>query len=410
MRKIFSDSVIYVSGELFVKVFPFLLLPILSRALGPEQYGQISLFNAYTSVFFVFIGLNASAAIIKYEYTQENYSSADYFFSSFIISSIVFVFYIASVYVFYPSDIVFLAAFAGYFQCIYTNLISIHQSRKEAKKYITAQVINAAVSFAITLLFLCYLKVSYEIRAYAIILGLLISLFISLWSNRNWLKQADFCLNTLKKTSSQLLLFGIPLIIHNMSFLARSGLDRIMVSNYFSGSMLGNYSASFQLSVIITVVLMALNKALTPHLYSQLKNNNIRRSHFTLIFLGYFFLSILLTFVAQFIPEGIYNLVVGEEYNDVKRFVVVMVPAFLSQGFYLIMASACFFYGKNKAVSYCTFSGGIIHCIILYLACEFLNVFSVPWVLFFSNSFVALLMYVTVFRPVTENNLRGNSE
>jgi O-antigen/teichoic acid export membrane protein len=152
------------------------------------------------------------------------------------------------------------------------------------------------------------------------------------------------------------------------------------------------------------VVLMALNKALTPHLYSQLKNNKISRKHFTLIFVGYFFLSTLVTILAQLIPEGIYNLVAGEEYKDVKRFVVIMVPAFLSQGFYLIMASTCFFYGKSKAISYCTFTGGVIHCVILFLVCKFMNVFSVPWVLFFSNSFVALLMYITVFRPVTESD------
>ncbi|AYA08354.1 polysaccharide biosynthesis protein [Rahnella aquatilis] len=404
MRKIFSDSIMYVGGELIVKIFPFLLLPVLSRALGPEQYGKISLFNAYVAVFFVFIGLNASAAIIKYEYTQEDYNSADYFFSSVIISSVAFILCVAGVYAFYPSDIIILAAIAGYFQCIYTNLVSINQSRKEAKKYMTAQVLNAAMSFVITLLFLYCFKVSYEIRVYAIILGFLISIFISSWSNRNWLKQADFCFDTVKKTSSQLLLFGIPLIIHNMSFLARSGLDRIMISNYFSSSTLGNYSASFQLSVIITVVLMALNKALTPHLYSQLKNNKISRKHFTLIFVGYFFMSTLVTIVAQLIPEGVYNLVAGEEYKDVKRFVVIMVPAFLSQGFYLIMASTCFFHGKSKAISYCTFTGGVIHCVILFLVCKFMNVFSVPWVLFFSNSFVALLMYITVFRPVTESD------
>ncbi|MBU9823611.1 oligosaccharide flippase family protein [Rahnella perminowiae] len=410
MNKIFSDSVIYVGGELFVKIFPFLLLPVLSRALGPEQYGQISLFNTYVSIFFVFIGLNSSAAIIRYEYTQKRYHSADYFFSSVIILSIAFILYIHVLYVFYRHEIIILAALAGYLQCVYTNLVSVSQARKEAKKYLIAQVLNAAMSFFMTLLFLYYFWANYEARVYAIIMGFLLSIFFASWSNRVWLKQVDFRFETFKKTSLQLLLFGVPLIIHNLSFLARSGLDRIMISKYFPGATLGNYSAAFQLSVIITVVLMALNKALTPHLYSQLRNNKIRRSDFNLIFAGYFFLSILITVVAQLLPEKIYNMVAGEEYKDIKRLVIIMVPAFLAQGFYLIMASTCFFYGKNKAISYCTFTGGIVHCVILYFVCKFMNVFCVPWVLFFSNSFVAFLMYITVFRTVLSQDRRGKSE
>ncbi|HBE5975645.1 TPA: oligosaccharide flippase family protein, partial [Escherichia coli] len=40
--KILKDSSLYVAGEIVAKVFPFLLLPYLTRALGAEEYGQLS--------------------------------------------------------------------------------------------------------------------------------------------------------------------------------------------------------------------------------------------------------------------------------------------------------------------------------------------------------------------------------
>lgn len=404
MKKILSDSIIYVGGELFVKIFPFILLPILSRMLGPEQYGQISLFNAYASIFFVFVGLNSSAAIIKYDYTQTKYNTAEYFFSSVVLSTGMLFLLTIITFLIYRENIIILALVGGYFQSVYTNLVSINQSKKEAKKYLIAQILNAVISFGITLVLLCYFRASYELRVYAILAGFFISIVLSSCSNWTWLRNVHLHFDVFKKTAWQLITFGVPLIIHNLSFLVRSGLDRIMINKYYSSEVLGNYSASYQMSVIVTVVLLALSKSTTPHLYEQLNGGTISKRKFNMIFTVYFCVSVFISLIALCIPQGVYTFVAGDEYMDIKRFIVVMIPAFLSQGFYLIMASTCFFYGKNTAISYCTFIGGVLHCVLLYFVCKNLNVFYIPWVLFFSNSFVAVLMYYMIFRKIVSTS------
>jgi len=410
MKRILRDSLIYVCGEIFVKVFPFILLPILSRALGPEQYGQISLFNAYVSFFFICIGLNTSIAIVKYEYSQKTYSVADYFYSSLIMSSISLFILSLIFFLFIRDGIIVFAVICAYFQCIYTNLISISQSKKEAKKYLVAQIFNAVFSFAITIILLFMFQARYELRVYSIILGFVFSIFFSFYLNREWLNKTAFNIVVIKRTCAQLFIFGVPLIIHNLSFLVRSGLDRVMIDKFYSKEALGNYSAAFQICLIITVVLTALSNATTPHVYSKLERNSISEKSFNIIFIGYFSCCTLITFLALSLPESLYNLIAGEEYTELKKFVIIMTPAFLSQGFYLIMASTCFFYGRNKSVSYCTFVGGAVHCFLLYLVCKFLNVYYIPWVLLFSNLFVAFIMYVIIFRGLLASNRRGVDE
>lgn len=60
---IVKNSVIFISFELINKAVPFLLLPILTRYLTPEDYGIIASFIAMVSFLAVFIGLSGHGAV-----------------------------------------------------------------------------------------------------------------------------------------------------------------------------------------------------------------------------------------------------------------------------------------------------------------------------------------------------------
>lgn len=60
---IVKNSVIFISFELINKAIPFLLLPILTRYLTPDDYGVIASFTALVSFLAIFIGLSGHGAI-----------------------------------------------------------------------------------------------------------------------------------------------------------------------------------------------------------------------------------------------------------------------------------------------------------------------------------------------------------
>lgn len=402
MRKITSDTLIYVGGELLVKLFPFVLLPILSRALGPEGYSDISLFNTYVSILFIFIGINTSSAIIQFYFVPNGLKDSDYFNASLIIVLLLTILFLIISSIFFSGAIFQLAVLTTSLQCIYTNLLSQQQARKEAKKYLVIQVSNAIISFVLTLLLLAYLPITYKLRVYAVAASYLASILISIYLSKQY-----FHISTKANITvavKRLFSFGFPLIIHNLSFFARSGLDRILIAKFFSKSLLGNYSAAFQLTVFITVVLMAINKAMTPHIYENLKNNKYDLSFFNNIFIKYFLLCLVITSLSYFLPHQLYEIITGKGYVYVKDISFLMVPAFLSQGFYMIMATTCMYFNENKKISYCTFAGGVIHALLLYFVCVKLNIFYIPMVLLASNIAISVLIYLAIFRKLNFQN------
>lgn len=152
MRKITSDALIYISGELFVKLFPFLLLPVLSRALGPAGYAELSLFNTYTYLFFIIIGLNTSTALLKFYFSEPEIKSHYYFNASLLV---ILVTTITSLIIalIASSEILTLSILVSSLQCVLTNLLTLKQAQKERWKYLIVQITYAVISFLLTLFF-----------------------------------------------------------------------------------------------------------------------------------------------------------------------------------------------------------------------------------------------------------------
>ena len=66
--QLLKDSAIYVIGELFSKIVPFLLLPYLSRKLGVEGFGELSYYQTYLALFGIFLLLGQDGAVARYFY------------------------------------------------------------------------------------------------------------------------------------------------------------------------------------------------------------------------------------------------------------------------------------------------------------------------------------------------------
>ena len=62
--RVIKDSVIYLIGELSAKSIPFLMLPYLTRKLGPDGFGELSYYLTWLALFAIFIGLSQELSLI----------------------------------------------------------------------------------------------------------------------------------------------------------------------------------------------------------------------------------------------------------------------------------------------------------------------------------------------------------
>ena len=98
-NKLLSASLAYTIGNLWIQGLSFITLPIYTRVMTQEDYGNYNLYTSWVSIFTIFIGLQISGSFsiakIKYEQDFVNYirtstSVATIFFVLFSIVSLIF--------------------------------------------------------------------------------------------------------------------------------------------------------------------------------------------------------------------------------------------------------------------------------------------------------------------------------
>ena len=142
--KTIKDFINYALGDIFVKGFLFISLPLLSHLLDPIQYGNLSLINTAIMIVYVFISLNLQNAVTnRYMLTSENFS--DYLLSilCFLVPFQIVSLLLAPFYKSYASALLGISADDFIWVliiCIMLSYIYIYtcylQASRQSKKYV----------------------------------------------------------------------------------------------------------------------------------------------------------------------------------------------------------------------------------------------------------------------------------
>jgi O-antigen/teichoic acid export membrane protein len=393
--KILKDSGIYLIGEIFSKAIPFFLLPYLTRKLGPAGYGELANMQAYIVLAIVFVGLSQEGAVARFFYFYGKRSIGLIVSTGMIFSLLITAPFI--VYGFLYDDlIVVFIALTALSQTLLAVQLTLRQCQKKARDYAVIQLLNGIVIALVTISLFELLTPTFEYYVLAIILANLTSFLIGLflYKKNNSIK-LSFSINKRKLGCLYLFSFGIPLILHHLSFFMKGQIDRIFIYEHFSAEELGVYAVGFQLASVFSVLLMAVNKAVVPFIYENLKTNKIQLTNIMSWFKLSLFMVLIPSIVAFIIPEYIYIYILGNEFAASKYFTVIFLLGLGLNIPYLILVNYLFYHGKNKLIAYSSLASSLIYIIFAYFF-VFNSLNLVPFSLIISNAFLILLLYLVI--------------
>ncbi|AMC01349.1 Polysaccharide biosynthesis protein [Aerococcus viridans] len=372
-NSLIKNTSIYTLTSILNSAIPFLMLPILTRHLTPEDYGIVSMFTLLVTFIVPFIGLNLNGAITRQYYDREKINISEYagncifilLINSIFVGSI---FYFSSAFIArtasFPSRLLWSVLIFAVSQFICSILLSLLQVKKKALLYGIFNIIQTSLNLGISIFFVVYLGLGYTGRIYGMVITLalfaLISLFILI--KKKWVK---FVIK--KEYIKHALMFGIPLIPHVLSGTIISMTDRFFITSMVGLAATGVYTVGYQVGTIINLLSTSFNNAYVPWLYEKLKENQYTTKIKIVKFTYIYFVGILLLALGLGILAPIFlSVFLGKAFNESSVYVIWIALGYAFNGMYLMVVNYIFYEQKNSTLAMVTFATAFLNIVLNY--------------------------------------------
>lgn len=353
--------------------------PIITRLLTREEYGIMALITITMFLAVAIAKAGLSDGIIRFykEYTDSpgrlSVFTSTVFFRGLLFSAIATALYLASLPLLQPLllidakytiCLVIMAAqlFIRPLNIIFMNLLRV---REKTVLYNAVNIIGRLVSFGSSIFLLVYVIGEFYGYFVGIVFAELVSFVILFfWFLRNYkLNFRDISGNL----SVNLIKFGYPLLITELSYLLLSYADRYLIAAYAGGESLGLYSVGYNLaSYIGETISFSLAYAVVP-LYVGIYNNDGKEKteEFLSQCMHYLFIAIFPVFFGYYvISENLFTLLASSKYTEAASFSPIILLGTLSLCLNSILNAGLYLKKRSRSILFIMLSSLAINIVL----------------------------------------------
>lgn len=366
-----AGSAVYLFSNILNAAIPFALLPVLTRYLTPEEYGEVAMFQTLLGALMAFIGLSLHGAAGR-KFYDGNLGKGDLkeFIGSCLQILVITTAITVAVLFTFQSQFsqwlgldqkwVLLAALVTAGNVIVQIRLGQWQVRKKAKSYGSLQVskslLNVGLSLALVVVFLQGSDGRIVAQGVAVAIFALLAL---------WLLKRDNLLTFSvwrPEYFKEALKFGVPLIPHVGGMFLLTTVDRFVINSELGLAEAGIYMVAVQFGMALSLVFDAVNKAYVPWLFERLKRDNEAEKHQIVRYTYAWFIFILAGAGLSFIVgPWLIVFVAGDQYVNAGEVIGWLVLGQVFNGMYLMVTNFIFFSKRTGLLSAASIISGIIN-------------------------------------------------
>jgi O-antigen/teichoic acid export membrane protein len=405
--QLLKSTFIYTVTDAIAKAIPFILLPVVARYLTSTDYGILTNFSVIVQILLAICALNTYSAlsVSYYQLSEQELSSyiSNLVYLIFLLGlmclavSTVFsgVIYRYSAVSTLWQELAVLSAVSTAVFSLYTSLLRM-QTR--VLLFSSFQIFQALISGLLAIALVVVLQWKWQGRALSIALAAFITMVLSIVLMRTGhylFRRLDF--NDIRGA----FFFGLPLLPHTLSFWFKSGMDKIIITNYVGLSANGVYSIALTLGGIIGIFTGSFFNAYTPNMFKDLSTidkvqeaeaNAIKHK---LVKITYVYALTLLgvCLFSYFAMSSLIPLIFRGDYVGAIRFMPLLLTALYFEGLYSIVSGYIFYRRKTKVLGAITFTSSMVQMLLTFILVRHFGVIGAVY----SSSTVALVTFLAVF-------------
>lgn len=368
-----AHASVYVVSAALSALIPFLLLPFLTRWLGPTGFGIVGSFLAVVNVLAILAGLNTHG-LVSIAYFQEGQEAfrrqvgASVGVATATALALALLVMLLGRWVESETGIaanmLWTAVIAAEGSFIMALALAITQTTKAPFRFAAIQLGYGLILAGLTILLVGIAGMDWTGRAVAqAVAAVAVSTVALIWLTHegsvDW-RPAHWPIR-------KALAFGLPLIPHSLAAMAMITVDRLALGSAAGPAEVGHYFAAFQIASAFTVFGIAVNQAWQPWLYERLSCGDaaalcevIRATYVVGAML------VLCTLIVVLAAPLIIAIMAGPGFAAAVIPLQLLAPAFALQAAYYFLSGPIFYKRRTGLLALITMSTAALQATLVF--------------------------------------------
>lgn len=385
----------YFISSLLSKALGFLLLPVYTRYLSPEDYGVLATLQSYGVLASVVISLSMDSAFIRYYYqervvsesrVQRLYSTFFWFIVCWGVFASGAMLFVTPLVMTELLDIsllpVVLVIAAQLLNQLSLMVLRIWRAELLARRIALITVVNSIITAGITLYLLIPHNAGWmaQIYATASIASLQALLLVWIAIQKNWLK-FDFDQATLKKG----IIYALPLMPSVAASWISGYSDRMILSYYGHIAQAGLYSIAFQFAYILYIFSDAVTQIQEPISMSGLTSDRERAKEQIVEFIRvYIWMMTLIYLGMTLFSREVIEWFLDPRYREAYRLIAILSFLYIIGGLYRIFTVIISFHKKTWIIASAAILQAIVNVMLNFTFIPLFGMYAAAWSSLFS--------------------------
>lgn len=373
-RALIGSALVYAATTGIAASLPLLLMPLLTRAMTPAEYGLVGMFSVLVTALGALTGLSVHGAVGMRYFERDSLDFPRYVTSSLVILAFSTAAVLLLVVLFspliervtgLPLTIIFVALAMSCALFIIQVRLAIWQSAKQAWIFGAFRLQQSGLDLGLSLLLVLGLGLAWHGRVFGMVAAAVVLAGIAVVS----LKRAGLLASQPSRDYMQNALhFGLPLVPHAIGGMLLTMSDRVMISSLIGSAETGVYMVAVQMGLAIGLLTDAMNRALAPWLIEALKQKDKTRDA-AIVRLSYLYGLLLLVgaLIAGWAAPFLTSVIAGPEFQAAAPLIGWIALGYCFGGMYLVVVNYIFFASKTAWLAGLTLSVGLINAGLSYL-------------------------------------------
>lgn len=275
-KDIFKSTMLYTITDCISKGIGFLILPLVTYYIVPEQMGIVSNFDVLQQILTLLAGQAIVNALPYFYYGRKKEDVAKWVSNVLLIVLICNLLFsliiicttnIIQNYLYITLSLQLLTIVSGMFLMIQNMNLILYRLEEKPLKFCYFQLGHVAVQVSLVVLLVMVLKMEAVGKILSVVgahvtLGLIH--FIQMYKRHYIVFKFD------KPAIKDALHFGIPLLPHSLSFWIKGGMDKVMLTTFCGLAVNGLYSMALTFGAMFSILNTAFSNSFVPYLQKRL--------------------------------------------------------------------------------------------------------------------------------------------